>query len=411
MTDPLGDGRPSGDEAGTAGDVVPAAEVVIVGDGVAGAALGRALHVRGVDVVVVGPDRPWEATYAGWIDDVRGEEVPVEVPWLSRTGSIAVDADGRRAIPRPYGVLDGDRLRRRLRDGVAHRDVVVERADDLDARLVVDATGWPSGLDRVADRPADVAWQTAFGVVLAAPPAGPLGAPTVMDWSDPGVAPSADDRAVPSFAYALEVADGWLVEETVLAARPAVEPELLARRLARRLGRDLDDLLADAVRVERVRIPMGAPPRTAGSGRDGADVVRFGASAGMIHPATGYSVASSIGTAGRVADAVVEALDGSDAQLVAAARAAVWPRGELRARALHDYGLSALLGADAATTRSFFAAFFSLEPERWAPYLRRDASGLEVAAVMAAMFRRADWRLRARLVSRDPRPFLRLVRP
>ena len=42
-----------------------------------------------------------------------------------------------------------------------------------------------------------------------------------------------------------------------LAAKPAIEPIALLPRLAARLGRHPDSLLADALRTEYVRIPLG----------------------------------------------------------------------------------------------------------------------------------------------------------
>ncbi len=209
----------------------------------------------------------------------------------------------------------------------------------------------------------DLAWQTAIGVVLDEPPPGPLGTPTVMDFTDPG---STDDICVPTFVYAFPVADGWLVEETVLAG-PALEPDRLLPRLASRLAESPAHLMERAIRVERVRIPMGAPvPSRPGRGdatqtatESGAaagtttGTVRFGAAAGMIHPATGYSVASSLRAAGRVADAVIERL-GRPVDRTADAAAvvdAVWPRSLRRTRRLHDFGLEVLVGMDAAEIR------------------------------------------------------------
>ena len=108
-----------------------------------------------------------------------------------------------------------------------------ERGARIRCRLIVRATGTSGGPGDGAAR--GPAWQTAFGVVLADPPSGELGRPTLMDFRPP----AGDDEtgpAPPTFVYALPVADGWLVEETVLAARPAFGADQLLRRLAARLG-------------------------------------------------------------------------------------------------------------------------------------------------------------------------------
>ncbi len=395
-------------------------EVAVVGDGPAGSALAQQLTRLGVETVLFGADREWGATYSSWIDDLDAvaglDEVEI---WMHRFDSVAAVFERPMTVERPYGVIDNDRLREALRNRVTHEVRKVSSADETGARIVVDATGWPSGLDGHdgpgSDRrlPDDgrVSWQTAIGVVLEHPPEGSLGRPTVMDFSHP---PASDDLAVPTFVYAFPVADGWLVEETVLAG-PALEPERLLPRLASRLGRTVEELTAVAVRIERVRIPMGAPvparPRS-----DGApSTVRFGAAAGMIHPATGYSVASSLRAAERVAGAVRECLArpgpvdrAADAVAIADA---VWPRDLRRARRLHDFGLDVLLGMDTAEIRAFFQAFFDLPPERWAPYLRIDTPPSELARIMTAVFRRADWPLRRQLLRGNPRSLVAALAP
>jgi lycopene beta-cyclase len=254
--------------------------------------------------------------------------------------------------------------------------------------------------------------------VLEQPPDGDLGRAVLMDFrpvraerdTRPGPPESTiGPSGVPTFCYSLPVEDGWLVEETVLAARPAVEPIALVARLAARLGRHPDDLLAAAVRTEYVRIPMGGPrPHRQ------QPVVAFGAAAGYVNPATGFSVASSLRAATRVADAAGEALDSTpnrrsvDPGQVADA---VWPVAMRRTRVLHDYGLEMLLGLDAHGVREFFGDFFELPLARWSTYLRVDSSPAEIGAVMTQLFRSASWPMRRRLMSANPAMFARLLRP
>ncbi|MEO1057053.1 MAG: lycopene cyclase family protein [Actinomycetota bacterium] len=386
-------------------------DVAVVGDGPAGSAVAGALHERGVDVVLFGPDAPWPATYATWVDELPAAFEDA-LAWTTPT--IAVAAESIHQLNRRYGVFDNERLRSATRSAGRQHVGEVTTVDEIDggaaltlasgdpctARLVIDATGWPSALRQQPDANSQPAFQTAFGVVLAERPGGALGEPMFMDFRDvTGGDPSIG--RVPTFCYALEVADGWLVEETVLAAQPAVEPIALLPRLARRLGVPSDELLDRAVRTEYVRIPMGVEPTE----RNGS-IVAFGAGAGYGHPATGFSVAASLRAAMRVADAVVAAT-GSGADVVDAAAGAVWPRSMRRTRALHDLGLGVLLELDQAGVRQFFDRFFTTE--HWPAYLRVDSTPAEVSRSMLDLFRAAPWSLRRRLALRNPAPLARAV--
>jgi lycopene beta-cyclase len=222
-----------------------------------------------------------------------------------------------------------------------------------------------------------------------------------------GSASTIGPHGVTTFCYSLPVHDGWLVEETVLAARPAIEPIALLPRLAARLGRHPDTVLADAIRTEYVRIPLGGS-------RPGPDqpIVVFGAAAGYVHAATGFSVAASIRAAPRVADAIQHSLAvAAGAVDTSPIAEAVWSASMRRTRVLHDFGLEVLLGLDDAEVREFFDAFFELPQRDWAAYLRIDTPPREISAAMVRLFRSSSWRLRRRLAGRNPAALARLARP
>ena len=403
-------------------------DVAVIGDGPAGSALARACRRQGIDVVLVGDDAPWTATYSTWADDLvddSGLEL-VDVDAVVAIASAEVWAYGARPhrLPRTYATLDNDRLRSALQDDVEHRRVRVDRvrvAPDghrlelvdtsiIVARVVIDATGWPARFAR-HDSERAPAWQTALGIVLPEPPPGDLGTPTFMDFrrvlGPDGTPSSVGPSGVTTFCYSLPVRDGWLVEETVLAARPAIEPIALLPRLAARLGRHPDSVLADAVRTEYVRIPLGGS-------RPGPDqpIVAFGAAAGYVHAATGFSVAASIRAAPRVAAAIGLALESSpDIVDPAGIAEAVWTAPMRRTRVLHDFGLEVLLDLDDDEVRAFFDAFFELSVVDWSAYLRVDTPPGEVSAVMARLFRSSSWQLRRRLAGRNPASLARMLRP
>ncbi|MFD4675851.1 lycopene cyclase family protein [Lentzea sp. NPDC058450] len=131
---------------------------------------------------------------------------------------------------------------------------------------------------------------------------------------------------------------------------------------------------------ERVRFPLDSP-RVGG--------LAFGAAAGFIHPATGYSVATALQLAPRVAEAVRQGRD---------PRAVIWPVKARVVHALRRKGLEALLRLDREETKDFFELFFQLDPELQVAYLsgREDVRG--TARAMAALFGAASGRLRWKLV-------------
>ncbi|MDT7612767.1 MAG: lycopene beta-cyclase [Pseudonocardiales bacterium] len=383
-------------------------DVLVVGGGPAGRALASACGARGLRTTLVdrSPGSPWLSTYGAWTSDLPAG-LPAPVIAARATGrAVARTAWG---LGREYAVLDVPALRADLDDGLVRGGVDlltgrvvgvgpegVELADGtrLRARTVVDAGGHRQPTR--GTRPGRVAAeQTAHGVVVGESAARPLVAPgeaLFMDWrADHG------EPGWPTFLYAVPLGGGRvLLEETSLARRPGLPQPVLRRRLLARLARHGIAVPADA-EVERVRFPVDTP-RLCTPG-----VVGFGAAAPLVHPASGFSIATSLGLAPAVADAL--ASGGT-----AAAEAVVWSP---RARGVHRFrriGLEALLRMPPDEVAGFFEVFFALpERHRWA-YLsgRDDLAG--TAAVMGALFRRAGWRLRTRLVGpalMPPAPALR----
>lgn len=367
----------------------PRLDVIVVGDGPAGAALAHACDDVGLDTIVVGPGEPWSNTYAGWVDEVPA--MPDSV-WAATTDQVIAGGAELQRINRAYGVFDNVGLRchlgldRRLCRGMAERlsdegdaaTVRLANGEEFRARCVVDARGAPPH--------EPVAWQTAFGVIVdvqTVETVGATDAATLMDWSWSGTI------GVPSFLYVIPLGDRWLIEHTVLAASPMVDPAELRAPLAERLGESVIAAAEAAGDVELVRIPLGTSANS-GDGR----IVRFGAAAGMSNPATGYSVAASLAAAPRVAEAVARRGSVHDA---------IWPGPARRARALHDYGLDVLIGLGPAATAAFFDVFFRLPVDRWAPYMRIDTDATEVMRTMRSVFAEAPWSVRRRLARGNPR--------
>ena len=389
------------------------ADVVVVGAGPAGFAVAAACAASSLVTVVVDPDptRPWPQTFGAWADELPGD---VDAPLLARSwNDVRVETQNRSlALGRRYVLLDNAALsaglRRALEDAgglvVAGR-VRGFRVDSepvrgapretqrfslrldvdrtLHARAVIDASGHRPALVMSPVGPPP-ALQTAHGVIgrFARPPAAP-GATTFMDLTPP---PGTDDgpfAGVPSFLYAMDLGgDRWLVEETCLAARPAMPISVLSNRLDARLAaRGAPPATVEA--TERVAFPMGAPLPFLDQ-----PVIGFGAAAGMVHPATGFSVARSLRMAPRVAEAVTGAVRaGLPALDVARAGwSAVWTADALRQRALHNVGLAALLSLDAVQLQAFFEAFFRLPRHEWTSYMSGSPSAGALAKTMLRVF-------------------------
>jgi lycopene beta-cyclase len=133
----------------------------------------------------------------------------------------------------------------------------------------------------------------------------------------------------------------------------------------------------------------------------------FGAAAPLVHPASGFSVATALRLAPLVADALAAHLPADPKAALAAARAVVWSPGARAVHTLRGRGLEALLRMPPAEVPAFFEVFFALpEHHRWAYLTGRDDLGGAVAA-MNALFGRAGWGLRGRLVGPALCPGLR----
>ena len=270
--------------------------------------------------------------------------------------------------------------------------------DTISACVVVDASGSIPVLLATSRRA--VPLQTAYGIVVDGRPAGLAGEHAVlMDWT---AAPGYEART-PTFLYAIPLPHGrWLLEETSLARRDGVPMEELRARLVARLGADV---VARAEQVEEVMIPMvgGVPDRS-------QSVVGFGAAGRFLHPATGYSVATSLRRAGVVAAAIAGAIEQPVLDRAAAVWQATWPRPMRQVRAIHDYGLRTLLRLSAQDVGSFFDAFFELPDASWRSYLEIECPPATARRVMTGVFRAVDWRVRRRLAAGNPVVLARVVR-
>lgn len=383
-------------------------DVLVVGAGPAGMALAAACQRRGLATAVLDPDpeRPWTATYGTW-----SQELPSDLP----APLVAARAEGRviakteHRLGWEYSVLDVPALQSHVTSlasgvqfhsgraiGLRERGVVaLADGSDLRASVVIDAGGRWRPLDHTPS-PGEPAEQTAFGLILDEETAAPLIAPgeaLFMDWR-------ADHGEVgwPTFLYVVPLGGNRiLVEETSLARRPGFPLSALRRRLQARLAHH-GIFPPNNARAERVSFRVDHPRH------QGAAVLGFGAAAPLIHPATGFSVATSLQLAPRVAEAIAAHLPNGPDSALAAARDIVWPRAAKLVHRIRRIGLEALLRLPPSEVQGFFEQFFSLpEHHRWTYLTARDDIRGNLA-MMGCLFRESDNRLRALLVTPAMRP-------
>lgn len=235
-------------------------DLIIVGLGPAGSALGHRAHARGLRVLGLDPTTKWPATYG-----IFADELPswlVDAPCFSRSFPLA-RALRERQINRQYCILDNEALRTRLQNFPIIRDPAEIRSSNsvmvagktLHADVVVDARGFSAA-------PGTPVQQAAGQFTREEGP------DLWMDFSG----------ATGRFTYSFATPSGRLVEDTVLAA---------AHELPWDAFGDAD---------ERVLIPLGPPPASA--------ALPYGARAGFINPMSGYSLGTSLSFADPTLDAL-----------------------------------------------------------------------------------------------------------
>ncbi|MGB3439623.1 MAG: lycopene cyclase family protein [Actinophytocola sp.] len=342
------------------------ADVVVVGGGPSGWALASACARGGHAVTLVAPGHGWRATYGMWADEVS--VLPPGSRWVATPAR-----GGERLLPRGYAVLDNASvLAACAHPGI---EVVRNRAAAMTATsatlttgevrhgMVFDATGARGGGIE----------QTAYGVVV---PAGSRAEEAVfMDWRPP----NGQFLGPATFLYAVPLPDGrMLLEETSLARAPALGFGELRDRLYARVGTVIGP-------VERVRFPVDVPPPP----RRARGAIPFGAAAGLVHPATGFSVADSF----RLAPAIADTIGRGER----AVRRVIWPRRARLVYRLRRRGLATLLSLTAEEHEEFFDLFFDLPARHQRAYLSGRADPAGTAAAMAALFRAAPARLRRKM--------------
>lgn len=362
-----------------------------------------------VTLVDPAPERIWRNTFAAWREDLDTSVTEPEVAAVvDRMVAVGVGSV-RHELSGQYVVLNNTALHARLRRNEitevagtvagAERDrthTVVRLRDgrDLRAGVVVDASGSARALSG-GRPPGSSAQQTAVGVDVDAELARPVLAEAeglFMDWR---AAPDAGGRE-PTFLYAVPLGSGrMLLEETSLTHRPGLSLGLLRQRLHSRLSRV--GIIPDSPE-ERVRFPLDDPiPDRARTSRSG--VLPFGAAAGLVHPATGFSVATSLCLAPRLACALGAGLERQPVKAVEYGWSLLWPREALAVRKLQLRAAAGLLAMPASCVPEFFDVFFSIGRDHRRAFMSSSSDFRSFSGALTAVFERAPWRIRRLLIT------------
>lgn len=286
-------------------------DVVVIGAGPAGLRLAEQVSGYGIKVCCLDPEplASWPNNYGVWVDEFESLELD---DCLTKTWpETCVYFDDRKIkyLGRAYGRVGRRELKSKLltnclTNGVRFHQTRVGRVEheefesavgctdgtELKASLVVDASGFGSSFVSY-DRRRNPGYQIAHGV-LAEVDDHPfdLEKMVLMDWRDSHLGNEpylrAENSRFPTFLYVMPF-DRNLVflEETSLVGRPALPYAEVKRRMVARL-RYLGIRVRSVLEDEKCVIPMGGPlPRIP------QDVMAIGGNAGIVHPATGYTVA------------------------------------------------------------------------------------------------------------------------
>ncbi|KAM1804099.1 hypothetical protein ACFX12_030004 [Malus domestica] len=408
-------------------------DVIIIGTGPAGLRLAEQLSRYGIKVCCVDPSplSMWPNNYGVWVDEFENLNLESCLDKIWPMASVHVNDSKIKFLDRPYGRVSRKKLKtllleRCLCNGVQfHRakvwkieheefesSILCDDGNELKASLIVDASGFASSFIEY-EKPRNHGYQIAHGI-LAEVEEHPfdLDKMLLMDWRDSHLGNEpylrTSNSRFPTFLYAMPF-DSNLVflEETSLVSRPVLSYMEIKKRMVARL-RHLGIRVKRVIEEEKCLIPMGGPlPRIP------QRVMAIGGTSGVVHPSTGYMVARTMALAPVLAEAIAECLGSTrmirGQPLYHRAWNGLWPIERRCTRDFYSFGMETLLKLDLNGSRSFFDAFFDLDPYYWQGFLSSRLSLRELALLSLSLFGRASTPSRFDIVTKCPVPLVKLM--
>ena len=412
---------------------------LVLGSGPGALSIAAALANEGLNIEILSeqpPDEPWPFTYGIWGEEVDelGLSNLLEHRWINTVsffgeGDKDPTSNKNQATKhnKDYGLFDKRKLQAywlsqcdkaniKWNKGTAIKletnhlisTVTTSNGENLNARLIVDATGYKPVFIKAPDQ-GPVAVQTCYGIVgeFNSPPV-EEGQFVLMDYRCDHLG-SKERMEAPTFLYAMDMGNGkYFLEETSLGLFPPVTIDVLKERLKKRLehrGLKLKKLQHEE---HGLYLPMNMPIPDLSQ-----PVLGFGGSAAMVHPASGYMVGSLLRRAPLVAKAISSAMKDSDATPSVIAQKGwevLWPTELKKKQALYKFGLEKLMRFEDKQLRDFFIQFFSLPNKQWYGFLTNKLTLKELILAMWEMFKKSPWNIKWGLMEMQGREFNLLIK-
>tara|TARA_Y100001970_G_C14259029_1_gene877961 strand:+ start:2330 stop:3559 length:1230 start_codon:yes stop_codon:yes gene_type:complete len=385
-------------------------DVIVLGAGPAALCIASELVQQELDVLAIAsksPKTPWPNTYGIWAKELEslGLESLLSHRWSNTVSFFGdgINPKGKQETLHhyDYGLFDQklfqDLLLKRCGDlnwlidtaeGIrlnnSRTEVICGSGNCYQARIVIDASGHRT---KFIERPKinELAEQAAYGVVgkFTLPPV-KKNQFVLMDFR-PDHLNENQLKEPPSFLYAMDLGENnFFVEETSLACFPPLSFEMLKDRLYSRLSkRNIE--VKEILHEEKCLFPMNLPLPNKNQ-----FILGFGASASMVHPASGYMVGSLLRRAPLLARNLAINIKRyphlNSFELAKKGWRILWPFELTQRHKLYQYGLNRLMSFDENKLRSFFMAFFKLPTKDWSGFLANTLPLHRLIIVMIRMF-------------------------